>query len=89
MSEQSDISRILFTIFDGIETLEIPKADVVRLWSLEMQWFSPEESERVLKALTEAGWILQKGDTLHLTEGVKLEFPSLGWRPITLSLIHI
>ena len=83
MSEQSDISRILFTIFDGIETLEIPKADVVRLWSLEMQWFSPEESERVLKALTEAGWILQKGDTLHLTEGVKLEFPSLGWRPIT------
>ena len=54
MSEQSDISRILFTIFDGIETLEIPKVDVVRLWSLEMQWFSPEESERVLKALTEA-----------------------------------
>ena len=83
MSEQSDISRILFTIFDGIETLEIPKADVVRLWSLEMQWFSPEESERVLKALTEAGWILQEGDILHLTEGVKLEIPSLGWRPMT------
>ena len=83
MSEQSDISRILFTIFDGIETLEIPKVDVVRLWSLEMQWFSPEESERVLKALTEARWILQKGDTLHLNEGVKLEIPSLGWRPIT------
>ena len=83
MSEQSDISRILFTIFDGIETLGIPKADVVRLWSLEMQWFSPEESERVLKALTEAGWILHEGDTLHLTEGVKLEIPSLGWRPMT------
>ena len=83
MSEQSDISRILFTIFDGIETLGIPKVDVVRLWSLEMQWFSPEESERVLKALTEAGWILHEGDTLHLTEGVKLEIPSLGWRPMT------
>ena len=74
MSEQSDISRILFTIFDGIETLEIPKVDVVRLWSLEMQWFSPEESERVLKALTEARWILQKGDTMHLNEGVVLLF---------------
>ena len=83
MGEQSDIYRILFTIFDGIETLGIPKADVVRLWSLEMQWFSPEESERVLKALTEAGWILQEGDTLHLTEGVNLEMPSLGWRPMT------
>jgi len=83
MSEQSDISRILFTIFDGIESLGIPKADVVRLWSLEMQWFSPEESERVLKALTEAGWILQEDETLHLTEGVELEIPSLGWRPMT------
>jgi len=83
MSEQSDISRILFTIFDGIETLGIPKADVVRLWSLEMQWFSPEESDRVLKALTEAGWILQEEETLRLTEGVKLEIPSLGWRPMT------
>ena len=83
MSEQSDISRILFTIFDGIETLGIPKADVVRLWSLEMQWFSPEESERVVKALTEAGWILQEEGALHLTEGVELEIPSLGWRPMT------
>jgi len=83
MSEQSDISRILFTIFDGIETLGILKEDVVRLWSLEMQWFSPAESERVIKALTEAGWILQEGDALHLTEGVKLEIPSLGWRPMT------
>ena len=83
MSEQSDISRILFTIFDGIETLGIQKADVVRLWSLEMQWFSPEESERVINALTEAGWILQEEGTLHLIEGVKLEIPSLGWRPMT------
>ena len=83
MSEQSDISRILFTIFDGIETLEIPKADVIRLWSLEMQWFSPEESERVLNALTEAGWVLLEEETLYLTEGVKLEIPSLGWRPMT------
>ena len=83
MGEQSDIYRILFTIFDGIETLGIPKADVIRLWSLEMQWFSPEESERALKALTEAGWIFQEDDTLHLTEGVNLEMPSLGWRPMT------
>ena len=83
MGEESDISRLLFTIFDRIEPLGLPKADIVRLWSLEMQWFSPEESERVVKALTEAGWILQEGDTLHLTEGVKLEVPSLGWRPMT------
>ena len=48
-----------------------------------MQWFSPEESERVLNALTEAGWVLLEEETLYLTEGVKLEIPSLGWRPMT------
>ena len=83
MSEQTDISRILFTIFDGLEPQEINKADVVRLWSLEMQWFSPEESQSVVEALTDAGWISLKGEALHLVEGVKLEIPSLGWRPMT------
>ena len=83
MSEQTDISRILFTIFDGLEPQEINKADVVRLWSLEMQWFSPEESQSVVEALTDAGWISLKGETLHLVEGVKLEIPGLGWRPMT------
>jgi len=83
MSEQTDISRILFTIFDGLEPQEINKVDVARLWSLEMQWFSPEESQSVVEALTDAGWISLKGETLHLVEGVKLEIPSLGWRPMT------
>lgn len=83
MSEQTDISRILFTIFDGLEPQEINKADVVRLWSLEMQWFSPEESQSVVEALTDAGWISMEGETMHLVEGVKLEIPSLGWRPMT------
>ena len=83
MSEQTDISRILYTIFDGLELQEINKADVVRLWSLEMQWFSPEESQRVVEALTDSGWISIDGEILHLVEGVQLEIPSLGWRPIT------
>ena len=83
MSEQLDISRILFTIFDGLETEGMPRADVVRLWSLEMQWFSPKEAERVVDALSEAGWMSQDQEMLNLTSGVELEIPSLGWRPMT------
>ena len=83
MSEQSEISRILFTIFEGLETVGVPRADVVRLWSLEMQWFSPEESEMVVDALSEAGWISKNQQMLHLVSGVKLKIPSLGWRPMT------
>ena len=83
MSEQLDISRILFTIFDGLETEGMPRADVVRLWTLEMQWFSPKEAERVVDALSEAGWMSQDQEMLNLTSGVELEIPSLGWRPMT------
>jgi len=83
MSEEADISRILFTIFDGLEHQKIDQSDVVRLWSLEMQWFSPEESQSVIDALSEAGWISRQDVTLYLSEGVKLEIPSLGWRPMT------
>ena len=83
MSEEADISRILFTIFDGLEPQKIDQSDVVRLWSLEMQWFSPEESQSVIDALSEAGWISRQDVTLYLSDGVKLEIPSLGWRPMT------
>ena len=83
MSEEADISRILFTIFDGLEPQKIDQSDVVRLWSLEMQWFSPEESQSVINALSDAGWISRQDVTLYLSDGVKLEVPSLGWRPMT------
>ena len=83
MSEEADISRILFTIFDGLEPKKIDQSDVVRLWSLEMQWFSPEESQGVIDALSDAGWISRQDVTLYLSDGVKLEIPSLGWRPMT------
>ena len=83
MSEEADISRILFTIFDGLEHQKIDQSDVVRLWSLEMQWFSPEESQSVIDALSDAGWISRQDVTLYLSDGVKLEIPSLGWRPMT------
>ena len=83
MSEEADISRILFTIFDGLEPQKINQSDVIRLWSLEMQWFSPEESQSVIDALSDAGWISRQDVTLYLSDGVKLEIPSLGWRPMT------
>lgn len=83
MSEEADISRILFTIFDGLEPQKIDQSDVVRLWSLEMQWFSPKDSQSVIDALSDAGWISRQDVTLYLSDGVKLEIPSLGWRPMT------
>ena len=83
MSEEDDISRILYSIFEGIESETVLRSDVVRLWSLEMQWFSPQDAERVIDALSDSGWIKQEKNILQISSGVDLIIPGLGWRPIT------
>ncbi len=88
MSEQTDIARLLYTVFDGADPAGIPRADVIRLWSLEMQWFSPQEAERIVDALGETGWLAQDGGHLNLAPGVELVIPGLGWRPITRRMLE-
>lgn len=83
MSEQTDVARLLYTVFDGADPAGTPRADVVRLWSLEMQWFSPEEAEMIVDAMGEKGWLYQNEGNLNLAPGVELVIPGLGWRPIT------
>ena len=88
MSEQTDISRLLYTIFDGVGDSGVSRADVIRLWSLEMQWFSPEDAERIVDALGAAGWMATDDGGLSLAPGVELTIPSLGWRPITRRMLN-
>ena len=83
MGEVDDISRVLYSVFDGIVSETVFRSDVVRLWSLEMQWFSPQDAERVIDALIDSGWIKQEKNTLQISSGVDLIIPGLGWRPIT------
>ena len=87
MSEVDDISRVLYSVFDGIVSETVFRSDVVRLWSLEMQWFSPQDAERVIDALIDSGWIKQEKNTLQISSGVDLIIPGLGWRPITRSML--
>lgn len=88
MSEQTDISRLLYTIFDGVGDSGVSRADIIRLWSLEMQWFSPEDAERIVDALGAAGWLATDDGGLSLALGVELTIPGLGWRPITRRMLN-
>ena len=87
MSEVDDISRILYSVFEGTVSETVLRSDVVRLWSLEMQWFSPQDAERVIDALIDSDWIIQEKNTLQISSGVDLIIPGLGWRPITRSML--
>jgi len=88
MSEQTDISRLLYTIFDGVGDSDVSRVDVIRLWSLEMQWFSPEDAEGIVDALGAAGWLATDDGGLSLAPGVELTIPDLGWRPITRRMLN-
>ena len=88
MSEQTDISRLLYTIFDGVGDSGVSRVDVIRLWSLEMQWFSPEDAEKIVDTLCAAGWLATDDGGLSLAPGVELTIPDLGWRPITRRMLN-
>ena len=83
MSATDDVSRLLFTVFSDSEVSKIRKSDLIRFWSLEMQWFNPDESNLVLDRLVECFWLKENDDFIELVAGVRLIPSDLGWRPIT------
>ena len=80
MSEDmDDVRRALTIVFRGVEG--VPRADLERMFSFDMEWVAPHEAERVISALEASGWLMEKNGQLHL--GVELgevEVP-FGWFP--------
>ena len=59
-----EISRLLFVTFSESDHIEI--SDLVRLWSLELQWMEPNEATLVIEKLLQSGWLITVSYT-HLT----------------------
>ena len=70
MSDDSieEISRLLFVSFSEFNHIEI--SDLIRLWSLELQWMEPNDAELVIKKLLQSGWLINEDDVLKPTEGI-------------------
>ena len=82
MSDDSieEISRLLFISFSEFNHIEI--SDLIRLWSLELQWMKPNDAELVIKKLLQSGWLINEDDILKPADGINKIPPGLGWRPI-------
>ena len=82
MSDDSieEISRLLFVSFSELNQIEI--SDLIRLWSLELQWMEPNDAELVIKKLLQSGWLINEDDILKPVSGINKILPELGWRPI-------
>ena len=76
-----EISKLLHASFNGGAGEPIGAMDLARMWSLEMQWFSPEVAYTLVERLHVSGWLVGKEGCLFSCASSFDHPPELGWRP--------
>ena len=89
MSAVDEVSQLLFSVFTNRPRNLIFRVDLIRSWSLDMQWFTPREAEKIVNKLVESGWLVEEGKGLSPAQGLELTAPNLGWRPISRRLLEV
>jgi len=84
-----EIARLLHTSFHGAPVRGISKPDLTRMWALELQWFSPEDSMGIADRLHEFGWLVENGGYLMPSPHIELLPPDMGWQPFSGSFVTI
>ena len=52
--------------------------DLARMWSLEMQWFSPEVAQSLVLRLHQSGWLVGEAG-MGSSEGGRSSWTEIGW----------
>lgn len=76
-----EISKLLSSTFNGGKGEKIGMMDMARMWSLEMQWFSPDEATKMVSRLRSSNWLEGCDEALSAPSHCSLHVPELGWRP--------
>ena len=74
-----EISKLLHSSFSGGAAVSMK--DLSRMWSLEMQWFSPDSAFSLARRLHSAGWLVGSQDSLEPCPLIPDHPPEMGWRP--------
>tara|TARA_B100000941_G_C28482396_1_gene542970 strand:- start:840 stop:1385 length:546 start_codon:yes stop_codon:yes gene_type:complete len=74
-----EISKLLHCSFSGGTAVSM--RDLSRMWSLEMQWFSPDSALSLARRLHLAGWLVGSHDSLEPCSSIPDHPPEMGWRP--------
>lgn len=86
---RDELSRLLHASFHGDPGHSISKSDLTRMWSLELQWFSPTYSSSLANCLHDSRWLVGEATSLLPNPTIELLPPSLGWQPLLGSLDNI
>jgi hypothetical protein len=85
---ETEISMLLSISFRGVEGSELSKGDLVRMWSLDLQWFSPESSSQLVEKLLRSNWLVGSDNSVSPNRSVSIVQPELGWRPFLDRISH-
>jgi len=86
---QRDVCHLLYISLEGLPEGTTTRDELSRIWSLELQWFTPGEADEIVVALAERGWLIESESKLSPSHGLKLSRPPLGWRPIPRRLLEL
>ena len=90
VDEQSvELGYLLYSALQDAPCQAASKETLSRIWSLELQWFTPQESASIITHLTAKGWLVKDSGMLSATPSLVLSRPPLGWRPILNSVISV
>ena len=89
MSEahEQEIGRLLQISMAGLPGDSTTREALSRIWSLELQWFTPQEADLIADRLSERGWLVETEGGLSPPLGLELPRPSLGWSPLARRMI--
>ena len=86
---RSEVCHLLHISLEGLSGGVTTSSEMSRIWSLELQWFTPEEANEVVAVLIERGWLTDSDGKISPSTGVDLSRPPLGWRPSRRRLLGI
>ena len=84
-----EVCHLLHISLEGLSGGVTTRGEMSRIWSLDLQWFTPEEAKEVVTVLIERAWLTESDGRISPSIGIDLSRPPLGWRPSRRRLLEI
>ena len=77
-----EVERLIHATFANSRSGLLTEQEVVRIWSLDMHWLSPESSSKIIESLCQKGWLIRSKESLYPDSRIPTNPPPLGWTPM-------
>ena len=81
-NDSEDVERLIHATFHDSPPIPLSEQELVRIWSLDMHWISPELSSEIIESLCQTGWLIRSKDLFIPDPRICSNPPPLGWSPI-------